>query len=360
MKKQKVLFFLPQMTGGGAEKVTINIMRLLDKTLFDVHLVTLSSEGPSMSKIPNDVQVHILHVTKTLFSFFKLRKKIIELNPDIVFSSLLRGHIPIVFISLSLTHKPYIILRSPNSPKLLIENNELSRIMKYLTEFAYTKADKIIAQTPEMRNEIIHYHHINPSKIEVLLNPLDTKDIEIKVADSLNPYESEYINVIAAGRLLRQKGFDILIESFAKVVNRNSLFKLFIIGEDVSGERASFEQQVKDLHMENHIIFLGYQSNPYPYFQHADIYVLSSRWEGLPNTVLECLYLKTPVISTKCIPFLSELIYEGENGYLVDVEDIEGLAEAILKTKEIKGIFTASEKNSNLLNDIFIQKDHII
>lgn len=357
MKKQKVLFFLPQMLGGGAEKVTINIMKLLDKTLFDVHLVTLSDNGPSMSNVPDTVQIHILHVKKTLFSFFKLRKKIAELKPDIVFSSLLRGHIPLVFTSISLIKKPYIILRSPNSPKLLIENNELSHIMKYLIEFAYTKADKIIAQTPEMREEIIHYHDIDPNKIKVLLNPLDQQDIDKKVAKSESPYNSNNINIIAAGRLLRQKGFDVLIESFAHVINQNPIFKLFIIGEDVSGEQAALQQRVKELHLENHITFLGYQSNPYPYFQHADAYVLSSRWEGLPNTVLESLYLKTPVISTRCIPFLSELIHDGENGYLVEVEDISGLAEAILKTTEIKGIFTASEKSTNQLNEIFNQEN---
>jgi glycosyltransferase involved in cell wall biosynthesis len=348
------------MTGGGAEKVTINIMKLLDKTLFDVHLVTLSSEGPSMSKIPNDVQVHILNVTKTLFSFFKLRKKIIELNPDIVFSSLFRGNIALVLALIWINFRPYIVLRSPNSPKLLIDNNELSHMMKYLIKYAYEKADLVIAQTPEMREEIIRYHHIDPKKIEVLLNPLDTQDIDTKITDNVNPYESKYINVIAAGRLHRQKGFDILIESFAKAVNQNNLFKLFIIGEDVAGERASFEQRIKDLHMEDHIVFLGYQSNPYPYFQHADVYVLSSRWEGLPNTVLECLYLQTPVISTKCIPFLSELIHEGENGYLIDVEDIEGLTEAILKTKEIKGIFVASVESSKQISNIFKKEKYLL
>lgn len=358
MKRQKVLFFLPQMLGGGAEKVTINMMKLLDKTLFDVHLVTLSDSGPSMANVPSTVHIHILYVRKTLFSFFKLRKKIAELKPDIVFSSLLRGHIPLVFTSISLTNKPYIILRSPNSPKLLIENNELSRIMKYLIEFAYTKADKIIAQTPEMREEIINYHDINPDKIKVLLNPLDQQDIDNKVANSVSPFDFNIVNVIAAGRLHRQKGFDILIESFAYVIKKNPHFKLYIIGEDVLGERISLEQRVKDLGLENYIIFLGYQSNPYPYFKYADVYALSSRWEGLPNTVLESLYLQTPVITTKCIPFLSELIHDGDNGYLVEVEDVQGLAEAILKTKSIRCIFTSSDESSKQLNEIFIQEKH--
>lgn len=359
MKKRKVLFFLPQMLGGGAEKVTINIMKLLDKTLYDVHLVTLSDGGPSMPSVPDTVKVHILHVKKTLFSFFRLRKKIAELNPDIVFSSLLRGHIPLVLTSRSLGNKPYIILRSPNSPKLLIENKELSLIMKYLIEYAYTKADKIIAQTPEMRDEIIHFHGIDPNKIKVLLNPLDQQDINNKIANSVSPYTPQNINVIAAGRLLRQKGFDILIESFAHVVNKNPNFKLFIIGEDVSGEQSILQKRVDELELKDHITFLGYQSNPYPYFQHADVYVLSSRWEGLPNTVLESLYLETPVISTKCIPFLSELIHEGENGYLVEVEDIIGLAQAILKTQDIKSIFSSSINSSQQVNDLFNQEERI-
>ncbi|MDD2367676.1 MAG: glycosyltransferase [Sulfuricurvum sp.] len=353
MKKQKVLFFLPQMAGGGAEKVTINIMKLLDKKYFEVYLVTLSDKGPAMANVPKDIHIHILDVKKTLFSFFKLRKKITEINPDIVFSSLFRGNIALVVALTWSKLKPYIILRSPNSPKLLIANNELSRIMKYLIEFTYTKCDQIIAQTPEMREEIINFHGINPDKIKVLLNPIDQQDIDNKTVNSVSPYDSENINVIAAGRLHHQKGFDILIESFAHVITKNPNFKLFIIGEDVSGERISLEQKVKDLNLENHITFLGYQSNPYPYFKFADVYVLSSRWEGLPNTVLESLYLNTPVISTKCIPFLSKLIHDGDNGYLVEVEDIHGLSNVILKTKEIKRIFSSTVDSKKELNEIF-------
>ncbi|MDD2950013.1 MAG: glycosyltransferase, partial [Sulfuricurvum sp.] len=90
-----------------------------------------------------------------------------------------------------------------------------------------------------------------------------------------------------------------------------------------------------------------------PYFKFADVYVLSSRWEGLPNTVLESLYLNTPVISTKCIPFLSKLIHDGDNGYLVEVEDIHGLSNVILKTKEIKRIFSSTVDSKKELNEIF-------
>jgi len=354
--KNKILFFIPQMVGGGAEKVTVNIMKLLDKTLYDLHLVTLD-EGPAMAHVPDHVTVHLLHAKKTLYSLFQLRQKIRELQPHIVFSSLLRGHIALTLALIGIRNKPTVILRSPNSPKLLIENAQLSPTMKYLTELAYTRADKIIAQTPEMKAEITHYHHIDPTKINVLINPIDSADIDKKITNQPNPFDPKHINVIAAGRLLYQKGFDVLIDSFTKVIERNPLFRLYIIGEDVSGMKASLEQQVTILKLDPYITFLGYQPNPYPYFKHADVYALSSRWEGLPNTVLESLYLQTPVIATRCIPYLSELIQDGDNGYLVEVEDAQGLADAILQIKEIKHLFTSSTNSQEILSSLFNQGD---
>lgn len=353
--KKKIVFFIPQMVGGGAEKVTLNLMKLLDRASFEIHLITLSKTGPFINHLPEDIHLHILNVKKTFFSYFKLRQKLNTLKPDIVFSSLLRGHIPLVLAANSISQKPFVILRSPNSPKLLIENRQLGSIMQKMVEAAYRRADLIIAQTPEMKEEIAHYHEIPHSKIEVLQNPLDIEDINVKTQNAKNPFDPAYTNVVAAGRLIHQKGFDILISSFSKVIKINPQFRLHIIGEDVIGERKALEQLVSDLDLNDYVTFWGYQTNPYPFYLFADLYVLSSRWEGLPNTVLETLYLGTPVVSTRCIPYLSTLIQNGENGFLVDVEDIDALADAILHYQELEPSRMTYSSEIEQLNRIFLK-----
>lgn len=353
LNKRKVLFFIPQLVGGGAEKVSINIMRILDKNKFEVHLVVLDSTGPASRYLSKDIILHDLEVTKTIFSIFKLRKFISELKPDILFSSLIRGNIAISLAIIGVKHRPFIVLRSPNSPKLLLEYNQMKFIQKYLLECAYKKADLVLAQTPEMKDEIIKYHGICKDKIDVFLNPIDTDEIDDKITNTNNPFRSENINVVAAGRITYQKGFDLLIKSFKQVVQENPLFRLYIIGEDDGDELKNLQNIIKELKLTEYIFFLGYQKNAYRYFYFSDLYVLSSRWEGLPNTVLENLYLHKPIVSTRCIPFMDTLIKAGENGMLVDVGDINSLANAILNYKNLTFNFSDLDNAKLNVNNLF-------
>lgn len=351
-EKTKVLFILAQMVGGGAERVTINILRILDRTLFDIHLVMMSDVGPSFEYLPKDITLHNLKTSKTIFSVFKLRKLITENRFAIVYSTLFRTHIALYFALLGIRNKPILLMRSPNSPKLLLENNSMGMLSKVLLEKAYEKADVVLAQTPEMKDEIIKYHHISEQKITVLLNPLDTDDIDKKIKNIENPFDQRHINIVAAGRLAKQKGFDVLIESFQYVVQKNTDFVLHIIGEDL-GEKVSLVELVQRFSLENNVHFLGYQNNPYKYFFFSDLFVLSSRWEGMPNAVIENLYLKKPVVATRCIPFMSELIKNKKNGFIVDVENANELAEAILNYKDIKLEFSSSMESRKKINEFF-------
>lgn len=353
MKKKVILFFIPQLVGGGAEKVNMNIMKLLDKKIFEVHLVVVSLNGSVYKSLPEDVIFHNLESSKTMFSILKLRNIVVSIKPDILFSSLIRGNIAIMLALLGIRKRPYIIFRSPNSPKLLLENKQLGNIQKKLLEYSYRKADHVIAQTPEMKKELYEYHKIPKEKIEVMLNPIDVDSIEKSINNIQNPFEEKYINIVAAGRIIYQKGFDILIKSFVEVVKHNSLYRLYIIGQDIGGEQEKLQSLVDKLHLSNNIVFLGYQSNPYKYYYYSDLYVLSSRWEGLPNTVLENLYLKKPIVSTKCIPYMESLIDKGNTGYLVDVDDVNGLAKSILNFRNLKLNFSKQESQYKVVNEFF-------
>ncbi|HHH55427.1 MAG TPA: glycosyltransferase [Bacteroidetes bacterium] len=333
--KKKIVFFLPTLNGGGAERVSINIMRELNVQYYDIHLILVERKGEYLELIPGYVTLHVLQSSKTLYAIMKLRSLIQALKPDILYSTLYRTHIASYVSLLGVDNRPKTIFRMPNSPKLVIQNKEISKTMKVLLDLALKSATKVIAQTPQMKEEIIHYHGVDDEKIDVVINPLDKAHIKRSIEQGDSPFDFRYTNVVASGRLMHQKGYDILILAFKEVYKRNQSFKLFIIGGDYANKQKEYESMVKKLELEGVIEFLGFQKNPYLYYYHSDLFVMSSRWEGLPNTVLENLYLEKPIVATNCIPFMEELIRDGQNGLLVEVENTQMLAESILKYEQI-------------------------
>lgn len=332
--KIKIIFLLPNLNVGGAERVAVNMLRQLDIKKFEATLILVKKTGNLIDLIPSNIEILDLNFRKTMFSILKLRRLISSLKPDIIFSTLFRTHIAVDLALTFVKKKPKLIYRSPNSPLPVLENRQLPFFMRLLLEKAYRNSDVVLAQTPQMKEEIRSYHGIDDNKISVLLNPLDKNFIDEKTNEIQNPFQTDYINVVAAGTLTYAKGFDLLIDSFKMVIEQNKKFRLYIIGRD-DGEKKNLIHLVKSNDLDNHVFFPGFQTNPYKYFYHSDLYVLSSRWEGLPNTILENLYLKKPIVATRCIKFMDNLITDGQNGLIVDIENVSQLADAILKYKII-------------------------
>ena len=344
---------MANLIGGGAERVTVNIIKQLDKNRFDIFLVMVSKEGVFLKEIPTYVKIVNLNAKKTLFSIFKFRKVIQNIQPDIIYSTLINTSIAQYLALLGIKDKPFIVLRNATSPKLFAQEGSHKKSWEFLLKKAYKTADRVLAQTPEMKNELREYYNLSPKKVDIFINPLNEDDINNKINNVQNPFNKNKINVVAAGRLTYAKAFDVLLDAFALVVKRNNNFILHIIGRD-DGEKELLLKKQKELKLEKNINFLGFQSNPYHFFYFSDLFVLSSRREGLPNALLENLYLKKPVVSTKCIPFISTLIENGENGFLVDVENSEELALSILNFKRLQKLgFTQKYQPTN--SNIYFQ-----
>ena len=351
--KIKIMFFLPLMNSGGAERVTINIIKELDKRYYRIYLILGTDKiGNSLHLLPDNIVIYSLNVDRTIYSIFKLRKIIKKIKPDFIYSSLNRTHIAINLALIGLKDKPKSIMRLPSSPKLINKYIKHTFLFSLFLKHSLKNANVVIAQTPEMRDEAVEYYHLNREKIRVLLNPLDRNLIEKSIKNQKNPFNENYINVVASGRLSKEKGFDILIKAFREVYQKNSRFRLHIIGPDYNNEIDKYRDLIKSLELVDIVYLLGFKTNPYIYYRYSDLFVLSSRREGLPNVVLENIYLKKPIVATKCIPFMEELIINGKNGFLVEVDNIEQLADAILRYRELKGVDREVFKHTDI-NDFF-------
>lgn len=333
-KKNKIIFLLPHLNGGGAERVALTLLRSMNKDKFAPILVVLNKTNDLLHLVPNDVELIDLKIKRVSKSFGALKRLINKLQPDYVFTT----HYTTATALFSV--KPFVgkfvhIARIPGSPSKEKEHHYYGRFKRWLFGVALRSANIVIAQTKEMKAEAISIFKINENKCSVLHNPIDKEFIRESLEGQNNPFDKAYINIIASGRLHAVKGYDILIQAFEQLNAIQNNTRLFILGSD-KGEKMKLDQLVKQLHLSDKVLFLGFIENPYPYYAHCDLFVLSSIHEGFPNSLLENYYLNSPILSTKCVPIVEELISDGVNGYLVQVNDEKMLSEKLNEALQLK------------------------
>lgn len=319
--KKKLLFVIPSLEGGGAEKVILNLANNIDRDKFDVNLILLDKRGPYVQFLKNDIKVINLNKDKARKSIISLIIQINKIKPDLILSTLTHINFIIILIRGFLKGNPKIFVREANMPSKYVKNN---KIYTYL----YNKSDFIIAQCQEMKDDMIKNFNINNLKVKYIYNPLDIKSIERKKI-MFNPYDSKKINFVSVGRLTFQKGFDNLIDTFSIINQKISNWKLTILGDGELKEELFLK--IRKLNLQDKIDIVGFKENPYPYYYYSDMYILSSRYEGFPNTLLEALACKTKVIAYDCKSGPREILCDGKYGILVKEGDSNALANSILE-----------------------------
>lgn len=329
--KKKVLFCVPPNCGG-AERVTLTIAKLLDKEQYDVTIVIVGkTKGEIIEFVPDyfDV-VHVKIRNIWDFTTFRLVRLFRKLCPNIVFCSLMYLNIRVILAA-------HIV----GGIKTIVRNNigfDMMRFDKaFLIKKIYPYADIIILQTDEMKKEMKKNVKICDEKLRVIFNPIDVDLIAEKLKNISSPFNSEYTNYVFVGRIDYSKGLDILIKAFARVVDLNRNSRLYLIGKIISTNKyyCSLVRLITDLNLDSYIEWVGFTTNPYQYVKYANCLVLPSRVEGLPNVILDAMYLRTPVVVTRSVPVIDRLV-SSSRGIIVDVEDIDSLVHAMYKVIQIE------------------------
>ncbi len=323
--KKYILIFVPNAKGG-AELITMLIFQLIDHKRFRVKLVIVGEKQTSERvESLNHLSLNVKKYKFSLFQFYNLLRKE---KPDYIFTSLLGIAIPVLIVSFFIrTYKT--VLRQSFMP---------DRFSKYsLTNWGirilYPKAYRIIAQTEEMKSQMIKSYKLKEEKIRVVNNPLDSALIDQSIK-RVNPYIGvEGPKYVTVGNVRFIKGHDILVEAFKKVKDRYPSAQLFVIGKYKQSDPyyLQISSWIEKESLSTNIHFLGFIENPYAYIHYADCFVLPSRSEGLPNALLEAMYLNKPLVAANCIPFIDKNIIDDMNGYKVEVGNANQLAAAMIK-----------------------------
>ncbi|MBD2847556.1 glycosyltransferase [Paenibacillus sp. IB182496] len=326
--KVKCVFFIFSLKGGGAERTVVNIINNLDKTKFEITLILGSNNNNEyMHLISDDIKIKKLNATKLRNCFFKLMKTIHLEKPDIMFSTLVDNNIMLLTTKLLGRIKAPAIVREANNRT---ESKQVSIVNRLLTYMLYNLcASKVVALSNGVKDDLINNFCILENKINVIYNPVEVLKIKELSKEVLTEFDitGDFKVIIAIGRLVEQKDYYTLLKSFSQVLESERAI-LLILG------KGPMEKQLIDLTVSlgvnNHVVFLGFKRNPYKYLKRADIFILSSKWEGFGHVIVEAMAVGVPVISTNCKSGPSEIIGNNEFGLLVPVQSPDILAEKII------------------------------
>jgi glycosyltransferase involved in cell wall biosynthesis len=325
------IFILPRFSGGGAERVILNLLTELYLRHNPVCIIVFDSSGPLLSKVPKGVPVYNLGTIKLKYSIIHLIKKINQIQPKVVFSTFGYINVALLAIRWLLPRKTKIFIREANLPSISLPNNSYTRLMNILYQFLYRTSDKLICSSIRMKDEFVLDFSVPESTIEILPNPIDV-DLIRSSSTPIKRFDRGGVCYISAGRLTFQKGFDRLLRWFSKLDDKNST--LVILGDgDLKYELL---REVALLSLQEQVRFVGFCDNPWKWYAGADVFLLSSRWEGMPNSVLESLACGTPVIATDESGGIKEITNNGVTTVTGSQQFIKAMKKVDVKDKELK------------------------
>lgn len=333
--KIKVLFIIPTLVGGGAERMLLNLLNGMDRRRFSLSLVLHNRKGIYADDIPADVKVYDLKKRGRLDVIriiLNLAWKIFpRVKPDAIVSFIEYSNlITLAAVGLS-WFRAAVVISERTHPSFYHKYGGFGRIKSLLLEKLYPRADRIIAISRGIKEELYNTFKVPRSGMRVIYNSIDPVAIENLSRESSPDAAvfNEGVPVfIACGSFKRAKNYPLLINSFARVVKEIPA-KLVIVGD--GPQRQSLERLVAGLEIKEEVVFLGFKKNSFKYIARSDIFLLSSSWEGFGNVIIEAMACGVPVIATRCPSGPEEIITDGRDGLLVPTGDEAALAAAMMR-----------------------------
>lgn len=339
--RRKILFFIDTLGHGGAEKVLVNLLNNLDKSKYDITLMSIFDSGVNKQFLKEGITYK--YIFKKIFRgnvvFFKL------FSPEYLYSHYIKEHYDVIAAYLEgnttriLSGCPY-----EDTKKLAwihVEMDERTRYYPYRSKKecieCYKKYDKIIGVSQTVV-ESFKQHLGKWDNLCVRYNTIETEHIkkcsDEPVDDVL--FDEKYINLISVGRLIEQKSYLRLLSIHKRLIVDGLKTRLYIVGE--GPQYKMLERYIKQNRLENSAYLLGFKENPWKYVKKADLFVCSSWKEGFSTAVTESLIVGTPVVTTLCSG-MKEMLGESEYGLIVENEEqalYEGIKKLLTDKKLLK------------------------
>ena len=332
-EKKRLAFLLPDLRGGGAQRVVLNLVKGISEQGYAVDLVLARAEGALLPQVVPPVRIVDLGAKRSLASLPALVRYLRRIQPAVLLSAVQHVNVIALLARRLSRARTRLIVSEHSVPSDLMQYapSYRGRLVPYLGHL-YCWADGIVAVSHAVADDLARVSHMPRSRIQVIYNPVITPALRTQAKMSVShPWfgPAQPPVVLGVGRLSASKSFASLIRAFACVRAKRPA-RLMILGE--GEERPALEALIRELNLTEDVSLPGFVETPAAYMQQASLFVLSSTSEALPTVLIEAMYCGLPLIATACPGGAREILDDGRYGRLVPVGDIAALVQAMVQT----------------------------
>ena len=345
-ERRRVCFVLPSLNGGGAERAAVQILNGLDSATWDRSMFLFERTGPYLADLQPAIDLRSSPSPSRGERWQALRRFITDSRPHVVVAFLSYATVLTAARAAQTGARVVFNQQTPMTAFLGDADYEWRHgwrrtVFTATSRLTYAAADLIIATSHGVADDLTSNFGVSPDSIQVVPNPVDLQAVRAKAREqaSLDGPGGGPV-IVAAGRLADAKNYPLLIDAIG-VLRQSIPARLFILGE---GElESALRRQIAERGLDDAVTLLGFQGNPWKFMARADVFALSSHYEGFGNVLIEAMAVGVPVVATASAG-TRDIINHGTDGLLVETHSPDAMAAALRRVLDNGDVRTAMSR----------------
>jgi glycosyltransferase involved in cell wall biosynthesis len=339
--RRHVCFVLPSLHGGGAERAAVQVLNGLDPARWHRSMFLFERTGPYLADLDPRIELQSAPSPSRGERWQALRAFVKQRRPDVVMAFL--SYATALTAARAAQTGARVIFNQQTPMTAFLDDADYQwrngwrrAVFTATSRLTYAAADLVIVTSHGVADDLTRNFGVRPGGIAVVPNPVDLDEVRAKAREdgSIERPDGSAV-IVAAGRLAEAKNYPLLIDAM-RVLKQSVRARLFILGE--GGLEAALRSRIADRQVEDVVTLLGFQRNPWKFIAQADVFALSSHYEGFGNVLIEAMALAVPVVATTSAG-TRDIVTHGVDGLLVDPHTPETMAAAlrqVLENRELR------------------------
>jgi len=333
VKRRRVCSVLPSLNGGGAERAAVAIINGMDAAAWDRSMYLFKREVAYLNDLSPAVHLSSGRSFAGAAKVARLRRYFNDTQPDVVVAFL--SYVSVLVAARTSTAHARVVFNQQTPVSSFLDDRDYAwarfwhrQVFTAASRVAYGRADLVIATSTGVADDVHEYLAVSASRVRIVPNPVDLPRIAAAAAEAMDDADRDaWVRpaIVAAGRLAEAKNIPLLVDAVA-LLPPDLDAHLFVLGE--GDHAASIHAAIARHGLGDRVRLCGFRRNPWRYFANADLFALTSRYEGFGNVLVEAMACGVPVVATGS-PGTRDIVQDGANGLLVEAHTPAAVAAAL-------------------------------